>query len=186
MPRRGIDSPPRLSFWELLPPMGLSEDLPNSRINQERSRIRPARRARTRRCLLKGCDRVYRPNHPLQRYCSEKCRREAKKWHRWKAQQKYRTTELGKTRRKEQCRRHRKARKSVPEAAAGGARVIPIRFFRSFLRSPWLLREVHENAPLSLPTFLLARVPARVGACSGAGAAVARARCRTRVGPRVR
>ena len=169
--------------------MGPSEDHPNSRINQERSGNRSCRRARSRRCLLKGCDRVYRPDHPLQRYCGEECRREAEIWRRWKAQQKYRATAQGKAKRKQQCERRRerrKARKPVFDAAAGGARVIPIRFFRSFLRSPWLLREVHENAPLSLPTFLLARVPACVGARLGAGTALEGARCGARVRVRTR
>ena len=169
--------------------MGPSEDLPNSRINQERSRNRPCRRARSRRCLLKGCDRVYRPDHRLQRYCREECRREAKRWRRWKAQQKYRATARGKAKRKKQCQRlrdRRKAQKPVSEAAAGGARVTPIRFFRFFLRSPWLLQEVHENAAISLPTFLLARVSTCVGARLGAGTALEEARCGAPVGVRAR
>ena len=149
--------------------MGPSEDLPKPRINQECCRSRPRRRARARRCLLKGCNRVYRPDHPLQRYCSEACRREAQRWRRWKAQEKYRATALGRAMRKKQCRRRRKRRKTLSEAAERGARVTPIRFFRSWLRSPWLLRKVPENPALSPAAFLLARMPARAGARFGAG-----------------
>lgn len=174
VPRRSKDPPPRLSFWERSPPMGPSEDLPNSRTNQERCRSRPRRRARARRCLLKGCHRVYRPDHPLQRYCSEVCRREAQKWRRWKAQQKYRATILGKAKRNGQCRRRRKRRKALSGAAGPDARVIPIGFFRSRLRPAWLLRKVPENPAFSTAAFLLARLPARAGARSRAGTALER------------
>jgi hypothetical protein len=154
--------------------MGPSEDLPNSRLNQERSRSHPRRRARARRCLLKGCNGVYRPDHPLQRYCSETCRREAQRWRHWKAQQKYRATDLGRAKRRKQFRRRRKRRKALSEAAEGGARVTPIRFFRSGLRSAWLLREVLKNPALSLAALLLARMPALPGARSGAGTTLER------------
>jgi hypothetical protein len=149
--------------------MGPSEDLPKSRTNQERCRSRPRRRARKRRCLLKGCNRVYRPDHPLQRYCSEACRREAQKWRRWKAQQKYRATTLGRAKRNGQCRRRRQRRKALSAAAEPGARVIPIRFFRPGLRSARLLRKVPEDPALSPAAFLLARMPACAGARFGAG-----------------
>jgi len=154
--------------------MGPSEDLPNSRTNQECCRSRPRRRARTRRCLLKGCNRVYRPDHPLQRYCSEACRRETRRWRRWKAQQKYRATTLGKAKRNGQCRRRRKRRKALSAAAEPGARVIAIRFFRPGLRPARLLRKVPENPALSPAAFLLARLPARAGTCSGAGTSLER------------
>ncbi len=152
--------------------MGPSEDLPNTRTNQEGWRNRPQRRARTRRCLLKGCNRFYRPDHPLERYCSEACRHEAQKWRHWKAQQKYRATARGRAKRNGQCRRRRKRRKALSKAAEPGARVIPIRFFRPELRSAWLLRKVPENPALSPAAILLARMPARAGACSGAGTAL--------------
>lgn len=135
---------------------------------------RPRRRVRTRRCLLKGWDRIYRPDHPLQRYCSEACRRKAQKWRRWKAQQKYRATDLGRAKRKKQCRRHRKRRKALSEAAEQGARVTPIRFFRPVLRPAWLLRKVPKNEALSPAAFLFARVPACTGARSGAGTTLER------------
>ena len=43
-----------------------------------------------RRCLLKGCEQRYHPRQARQRYCSESCREAARKWSRWKAQQRYR------------------------------------------------------------------------------------------------
>jgi hypothetical protein len=38
-------------------------------------RKRPAHRPRTRPCLLKGCERPFRPRRARQRYCSQECRR---------------------------------------------------------------------------------------------------------------
>jgi len=170
-----------LSFRELASPMALSKDLPKSHKNQQRSfrRPQPRRWGRSRRCLLKGCGRLYRPKHPLERYCGEACRQEAKNWRRWKAQQKYRATECGKAKRREQCLRRRKCRKAGKaafEAAAGGARVTPIKFFRWFLRSARLLRDVRKKPAFSAAAVLLARMPACAGARSGAGAALDRAR----------
>jgi hypothetical protein len=161
--------------------MALIEDPAKFQTNQQRSHRQnpPRRRPRSRRCLLKGCNRVYRADHPLQRYCGKACRDKAKKWHRWKAQQKYRATEAGKAKRTEQCRRRRKrgkARRLACEAATRGARVIPRQFFRSLLRSPWMLRKVCEQSAFSVAAVLLTRMPASVGARTGAGTAMERAR----------
>ena len=41
---------------------------------------RQIRRPRSRVCLLKGCHCVYRPQHPLTRYCGEACREQARRW----------------------------------------------------------------------------------------------------------
>jgi hypothetical protein len=169
--------------------MGPFEDLPNYRTNQEPSRNRRCRRPRSRLCLLKGCERNYRPDHPRQRYCTEECRRKAKKWHRWKAQQKYRATKSGKAKRNKQCQRRRERRKdreSVCEQTAAVARVIPTKFFRSFLRSSRLLRKVRKNAALSPSAFLLARVSTGAGARPGARTALERARCGARLDVSVR
>jgi hypothetical protein len=72
-----------------------------------------------RRCLLKGCEQRFHPLQARQRYCSERCRDAARKWDRWKAQQRYRETAAGKQKRNGQSRRYRervKSRKpSVPE-----------------------------------------------------------------------
>jgi hypothetical protein len=113
--------------------MGPSEHRTESSKNQERFH-RPRRRPRQRRCLLKGCCRIFHPTHPLQRYCSEACRRKAKKWRRWKDQQKYRATELGKKKRKEQGdRRRERLKKAASDAASSGARVSPIDFFSALV-----------------------------------------------------
>jgi hypothetical protein len=69
-------------------------------------RPRP-RQPRTRQCLLKGCERWFRPRRASERYCSSKCRQEARKWSRWKAQLKYRATLAGREKRKGQSRRYR-------------------------------------------------------------------------------
>jgi hypothetical protein len=87
---------------------------------------RRGRRPRTRGCLLKGCERRFHPQRAGQRYCSDECRRAARRWSRWKAQQSYRATAAGKERRNGQSRRYRQRvrnRRSatpeepVPEAA---------------------------------------------------------------------
>jgi hypothetical protein len=95
----------------------------------------PARRPRTRCCLLKGCKRRFRPRRAGQRYCSDECRRKARRWSRWKAQQSYRATAAGKERRNGQSRRYRQRVRNRPPATPGeavpeAARVITPNFFR--------------------------------------------------------
>jgi len=92
---------------------------------------RRARRPRSRACLLKGCERVFRPQQPLTRYCSEACREQARRWREWKARRRYRQSADGKQKRQAQSRRYRERRKAEPErktAALSGARVIPTKF----------------------------------------------------------
>ena len=107
-------------------------------------RKRVARQPRRRRCLLKGCDQRFHPRQPQQRYCSEPCRKAARKWARWKGQQKYRATKAGQQKRNGQSRRYRERVKSrkppEPEAVDEAARVIPTEhFFRPFVRPARLL-----------------------------------------------
>ena len=87
----------------------------------------PARRPRPRLCLLKGCEQRFRPRRARQRYCSEPCRKAARAWSRWKAQQSYRATAAGKQKRNGQSRRYRErvrsrkppAGEAVPERREG-------------------------------------------------------------------
>jgi hypothetical protein len=132
----------------------------------------PGRRPRTRYCLLKGCERRFCPQRARQRYCSDECRCAARRWSRWKAQQSYRATAVGKERRSGQPRRYRQRVRNRPlatteEAVPVTARVITHRFFRPLLRPSWLLRGIRAAAALAGPAFLLARVPA----CPGTGLA---------------
>jgi hypothetical protein len=64
-----------------------------------------------RRCLLKGCERWFRPSRPQARYCSPACRQAARRWRRWRAAQRYRVTEHGKQRRRAQSQRYRQQRR---------------------------------------------------------------------------
>jgi hypothetical protein len=94
------------------------------------------RRPRQRRCLLKGCEQRFHPRQAGQRYCSEDCRKAARKWSRWKAQQRYRETVAGKAKRNQQSRCYRQRAKtreaSDPAAVKQAARVItPKHFFSS-------------------------------------------------------
>ena len=94
----------------------------------------PDRRPRTRCCLLKGCERRFRPQRAGVRYCSDECRRAARRWSRWKAQQSYRATAVGKERRNGQSQRYRqRVRNRKPAAPEGtapeAARVITLNFF---------------------------------------------------------
>ena len=77
----------------------------------------PGRRSRTRCCLLKGCERRFCPLRARQHYCSDECRQAARRWSRWKAQQNYRATAVGKERRNGQRRRYREW---VRDRQAGG------------------------------------------------------------------
>ena len=68
----------------------------------------PCRRWRRRRCLLKGCERSFRPTRPQSHYCSGECRRLAEVWRRRRASRSWRASEQGKARRREQSRRYRR------------------------------------------------------------------------------
>jgi hypothetical protein len=132
--------------------MGLSENPTRHGENQAAGRRKhAARRPRQRPCLLKGCEQPFHPRQARQRYCSEGCRAEARKWSRWKAQQKYRRTAGGKQKRNGQSRRYRervRSRKAAqPEAGSEGARVIPPEhFFRAHVRPAGVLRAIHTPA----------------------------------------
>jgi hypothetical protein len=117
--------------------MGPTENPTSLSPNQERTRggrrKRPRRQPRTRRCLLKGCKKRYRPRRARQRYCSPECGEAARVWRRWKAQQRYRATTTGHEKRNGQSRRYRervRSRKPAEkQAVAEVARVIPQGFF---------------------------------------------------------
>ena len=115
--------------------MGPTQHPPKPDPNQERSRRaakRRNRRPRMRRCLLKGCERRFRPKHPWSRYCGDDCRGKARRWSRWKAQQRYRATGLGKQQRRAQGCRHReriRTRKPAKSATNETARVITAKKF---------------------------------------------------------
>jgi len=133
----------------------------------QRRRVRC--RPRTRLCLLKGCEERFHPRQARQRYCSAECRKAARKWSRWKAQERYRGTAAGQQKRNGQSGRYRervKSRKTPePEAVNDAARVITTEhFFRPLLRPSRLLRGIRASAAKSFAAFLLARVPARAGA----------------------
>ena len=154
------------SFWESSPPMGPPENLSDHPENQAGRRKRSVRQPRARFCLMKGCERSFHPSQSSQRYCSAECRTAARKWSRWKAQQRYRATQSGKARRTDQSRRYRERIKSrkPPESEADNdaARVItPKDFFRADLRPTGLLRGIHTPATKPLAALLLARLPAR-------------------------
>jgi len=144
--------------------------------NQEGRRKRLARRPRARLCLLKGCEKRFQPRQARQRYCCARCREAARKWSRWKAQERYRETAAGKQRRNGQSRRYRERvrsrRPAEPEAVDEAARVITKNFFRGMLRSPRLLRDIRARAAKSFATLLLAHVSACTGTRPGAGAAL--------------
>jgi hypothetical protein len=158
--------------------MGPPESGTQPRKNQAAGRRqRRSRTPRARRCLLKGCEQRFHPRQARQRYCSEHCREEARKWSRWKAQQRYRETAAGQARRNGQSQRYRERAKSrkprEPEAVSEVARVITQEhFFRAHLRSAGLLRGLHAPAAKSLAALLLRVVPARAGAGCGAGEAL--------------
>jgi len=141
-----------------------------------RRRKHPARRPRSRRCLLKGCERPYRPHRALQRYCSAECRQAARDWSRWKAQQRYRVTQTGQEKRRAQSRRYRQRVRvrqgQLRQAAEAAARVITINFFRGSLRPAWLLPRIHSQPEIAPATLLLEAVPTSRGACLGAGEAL--------------
>ncbi len=158
--------------------MGLPENLTSPAEKQAGGGSHRSRRPRTRRCLLKGCEQRFRPRHARQRYCSDACRKAARTWSEWKAQQKYRVTAACRQKRSEQSRRYRERiqerkppeKEAVPEAA----RVIPKKFFRRLLRPARLLRMLRALAAIATATVLLTSVPACDGARLGTRAALAK------------
>ena len=134
-----------------------------------------ARRPRSRTCLLKGCGRVFRPNHPLSRYCSEHCRNQAAKWREWKARRQYRQTANGKQVRRAQSRRYRMRRKERKKQKAediAGARVITRNFFFVLLRSSGLIRRIPMQASVAAAALLFLCLSASSGTGFGAGEAL--------------
>jgi hypothetical protein len=83
--------------------------------------------------LLKGCEQRFHPQHARARYCSSRCRAQARKWAEWKARRAYRTTAKGKAQRNRQNQRYRERLKtrqaSTKTPTLGSARVIPKIFF---------------------------------------------------------
>lgn len=107
--------------------MGPSEDRSTGEKNQAghlrmAGKRRRIRRPRSRACLLKGCERRFRPLCPLTRYCSEQCREEARRWREWKARHHYRQSEGGKQKRRAQSRRYRLRSKRARAANQGPRR----------------------------------------------------------------
>jgi hypothetical protein len=93
-----------------------------------RPEARPPRRPR--RCLLKGCERLFTPSCPQARYCSDACRQAARRWRRWQASQRYRASAHGKERRRQQHRRYRqcyRARLTVARRSGGTIDPTPAR-----------------------------------------------------------
>jgi hypothetical protein len=75
---------------------------------------RQPHRCQRRRCLLKGCGQWFQPSHPQCRYCSPACRKAARLWRRWHAQEKYRSSDHGREHRQQQARRYRQRCRSRP------------------------------------------------------------------------
>jgi hypothetical protein len=73
---------------------------------------------RPRRCLLKGCERLFWPRRPQTRYCGEACQQAARRWRRRQASQRYRGTNPGRERRRGQSRRYRQRRRERQTASA--------------------------------------------------------------------
>jgi hypothetical protein len=151
---------------------------------QGRQSQRLARRPRTRRCLLKACERRYRPRRGLQRYCSYRCRAAARAWSLWKAQERYRATAAGQEKRRAQSQRYRERVRRSKEhalvAVEAAVRVISTDFFRGFVRPAWLLREFRAEPEITTARVLFEDMPAGSSARLGAGAPLARAAGRVR------
>ena len=86
-----------------------------------------AAQPRQRLCLLKGCEKPFRPTCPQARYCSPECRAAAQRWRRRRASQQYRQTIDGREKRRKQNRnyRSRRAERQRAEAARTGRQSTP-------------------------------------------------------------
>jgi hypothetical protein len=77
----------------------------------------PLCRSGWRCCLLKGCGRLFRPFCARSRYCSAACQAAARRWQLWKAQRRYRSSEKGRAKRREQARRWRARQRDKQQTA---------------------------------------------------------------------
>ena len=157
-------------------PWALPRILQVCRKIKRRRRKRLPRRPRMRRCLLKGCEKRFHPRQARQRYCSQECREAARKWARWKAQQRYRATAAGQQKRNGQSRRYRervRSRKPAEtEAVEEAARVIPQNiFFDDSCDRPGCYEDSIEHGEVPCNASVRRRV-ARAGARPGAGTAL--------------
>lgn len=102
-------------------PLAPTKDPANPTLGQalSGSKRTRCRRPRRRRCLLKGCEGVYRPKRFQQRYCSACCAIAARQWSSWKARRRYRETEKGKGRRREQSLRYRERQREKRKRERG-------------------------------------------------------------------
>ena len=73
---------------------------------------------RARRCLLKGCERLFAPPRPQSRYCSGACAAAARRWRQVQASRRYRASDHGRARRQEQNRAYRQRRRQREREAA--------------------------------------------------------------------
>lgn len=131
--------------------MGPSEDRPTPEKNQVKQhktagQTRRVRRPRTRACLLKGCERRFRPAHPWTRYCSKECQEEARRWREWKAQHHYRQSHGGKQKRREQSRRYRERCKQAKAANRGSGNACEGHRKKKYLAAPAIGRAAMRNS----------------------------------------
>ena len=148
-----------------------STHLENQAVGTSPHRKKRARRPCSRMCLLKGCGRVFRPEHRLARYCSDHCRNEAAHWRHWKARQQYRETAHGKQVRRAQSRRYRvrqREKKKQKSDSIGGARVITRSFFFVLLRSPRVIRGNPTQPAVAAAALLFLRMSPVSGTRFGA------------------
>jgi hypothetical protein len=125
--------------------------------DNKRRRRQTACRPRTRRCLLKGCHQLFHPRQATQRYRSAAYQESARKWSRWKAQQRYRETKSGKEKRSDQSRRYRKrvnSRKPEESEAVNEAARVSLRdiFSTIFAIDPAATRDSHASGEVPCST----------------------------------
>src|SRR5215472_9214459 len=131
--------------------MGPSEDRPTAEKNQVKQHKtarqgRRVRRPRTRARLLKGCERRFRPVHPLTRYCGEGCREKARRWREWKAQHHYRQSDGGKQKRRVQSQRYGERGKQAKAANHGYAKFCEGHRKKKYLAAPAIGRAAMRNS----------------------------------------
>ena len=80
-------------------------------------------RLQARKCLLKGCGRLFRADRWSQRYCGEECRAAATGWAKWRACRTYRKSDAGRAKRAQQSKRRRARARTVTPPPAGTSAV---------------------------------------------------------------
>jgi len=105
------------------------------------------RGCRQRRCLLKGCARLFGPKCPQARYCSKACQQAARRWRQGRSSRTYRASDHGRAKRREQARRQRERQREQRLAQTSTEPPVPATSLLAAAESPAISSSEPAAAP---------------------------------------